>query len=156
MAEWARYFSIKVEVLYHRLEDGIPMEEAVKTQRRTNYKMVTIRGETRPLHYWAKVAGVSQSTFWQRIKMGWTEERLLLPLQRKKITAWNKTQSFEKWEAETGVPACTIWYRIRVSGLTPEQAMTMPIDKNLSSRFRSESEGQKPYQESRKTDLVGD
>jgi hypothetical protein len=59
---------------------------ATATEQQRNKRdnhVVTINGQSRCIGEWNKIAGLSKGTLNQRLKLGWPEDRLLIPSLRK-------------------------------------------------------------------------
>lgn len=109
-----------------RLLDGRSIEYAL-FGKRDGQASVTIDGVTRTIDGWCKRIGITRKAFYKRRKRG---NVLTAPAQKRKgVTAWGRTQYLREWEVECHIKTATIWHRINKLGMTPEQALTMPVDE---------------------------
>lgn len=60
----------------------VTLSEQANNKRNTIY--LTVHGETKTVAEWSKETGLSRATIRSRIKSGWTEEKILIPLTRRK------------------------------------------------------------------------
>ena len=94
-------------------------------KNRRGNRHITIDGVTKTLREWVKETGIPQSTFFNRLKHGWTGERLLAPsssTRDKPITIGDRTMTVAQFSRETGV--CPELIRSRIKrGWPPEQAI---------------------------------
>lgn len=131
----ARKYDKPASTVWNRLSQGHSVEYALFGYPQGQGR-VTINGVTRSIDGWSRIAKITAFSFYRRRRLYPNEpERWITPdTRRKGITAFKRTQSAREWEAETGINERTIWRRIAVTGLTPEQALTMPVDMRYSRR----------------------
>jgi len=57
-----------------------------KTQHRNrrDNRLATIHGATKTVAEWSEISGIANDTIWNRIKSGWSEDRLLQPSRNKR------------------------------------------------------------------------
>lgn len=99
LSEWSRISGVKSATISKRIEHGYPEEEWLipvytvyhtedcTDKRGSHFRYITINGVTNTLSEWEKISGLSRRTISARIKRGWSESDLLLPVgtQRSRI-----------------------------------------------------------------------
>lgn len=70
---------LEYETLRSRLRDGWDVDRAF-SEHKCNFiddtgDLITINGETHNITHWCKKTGISKSTYYRRIKRGWSVER---------------------------------------------------------------------------------
>lgn len=87
----------------------------------------------------SKTLGMHRSTIGKRIARGWDIADLAKPSQRKRlITAFNETKTFSQWCREKGICRGTLANRLDVLRMTPEEALTLPINENRSKNAKKQ------------------
>lgn len=78
--EWARIRGISEKRIDARLRRGASDSEAVAVDTRKGhppYRMLTFRGETKPIQQWAAELSISRGVIATRLSRGWSVERAL-------------------------------------------------------------------------------
>lgn len=85
-----------------------------QANNRTNNYMITINGITKNARQWADEYGIPDTTFWNRIKRGWTGEKLIQDQKQRLnlIEINDEIKSLAQWSKDTGIPESTIRNRI--------------------------------------------
>ena len=76
LKEWCEHYSVKYGIVLSRLSKGMSPLEALTTISRKhegNPKPVTINGVTEELLQWIDHYEISQSTYYKRLKKGWSQ-----------------------------------------------------------------------------------
>jgi len=101
------------------------VDSKAQTRNRRSNRIVIINGESRPLSEWAEIASLPLTTLANRLKNGWTGERLLAPsgsTRDRPLTINGENRTLAEWSRECGVGADVIWKRLQ-RGWTPEDAV---------------------------------
>lgn len=81
LSEWGRIKpnGLDYNTLRSRLRDGWDVETTFSTPKSTfddgTGDLITINGETHNVTHWCEKTGISKSTYYRRIKRGWSVER---------------------------------------------------------------------------------
>lgn len=82
LSEWGRIKpnGLGYEILRSRLRDGWDVEDAFTRPYTPNAldvrgTLITVDGETHNVSWWCNKTGIQKSTFYRRIKLGWSAER---------------------------------------------------------------------------------
>lgn len=104
-AEWAEEFGLSQGILYERLHDKWPLEDALLTpigKQRTNRLphgnslIITALGQSKPIKEWAVITGIKHKTIWHRIyQCNWSVEKALTT-----ATIWRGCRSPQRQAAE--------------------------------------------------------
>lgn len=87
----AKVVGIPESIIYKRLKQGMPPEEALTKPPKKRFKLLTFQGETLPAKEWAKRMGIGCYTFYRRLDAGWPIEKALTTPVR------NKSGSYKEW-----------------------------------------------------------
>lgn len=76
---WAKQLGLNAHSLEKRLAN-LPLDRAMNPKRISNHerksiRLLTAKGETKPLAVWARELGISHTSIIERIRRGWTIER---------------------------------------------------------------------------------
>lgn len=77
-----------------------------QSRNRRNLHLLTVGSITKSMGEWSELTGISVSTIWNRLKLGWTdEEAVTTPLvtRRKGIKRGERIRDHQPWCAEKGV-----------------------------------------------------
>lgn len=80
VVEWAEYFCVNYDNFRGRISRGYTVEEAIKPESKMKNKknhLITYKGKTQNITGWAKEIGVTRDTLYNRVRRGWTIERML-------------------------------------------------------------------------------
>jgi hypothetical protein len=88
ISDWAREYGHTPKALSQRLARGKWFLAALYIPpRNRTARFLTCDGLTLPLSKWSEITGIGYTTLWNRIKMGWTDEKIVkTPV--KKLTNW--------------------------------------------------------------------
>jgi hypothetical protein len=94
--------------------------------KRDNYP-ITINGVTKNVIQWANEYNIPDTTLWNRIKRGWTGEKLIQHQQKRLnlIEIKDEIKSLAQWSKDTDIPESTIRNRINAG---------WPIDNILTKQ----------------------
>jgi len=80
---WAAELGIDIKALFHRLNEGMPLERALTEPKILGSKArlsATVNGVTKTLLEWSAESGIKEGTLRNRLNNGWPQSRLLEPL----------------------------------------------------------------------------
>lgn len=80
VAEWAQELGLPPATLYHRLNEGLPIEQVLATGKRLTgrgHLMLSHNGKLQPLKAWARELKMAPSTIRKRLALGWEVEKAL-------------------------------------------------------------------------------
>ena len=100
-----------------------------QSRNRRNSKRVTLDGATKTVAEWSDVLGISDMTFYSRLRQGWSPERTLREATNSamsSVTYRGKTQNLHAWSRDLRVGYTTLLQRIAL-GWSIEQAFTKPV-----------------------------
>ena len=80
--EISKFYGIPEPTLRGRMKKGMSMREAV--YYKMPLKSITYHVETKTAAEWSKITGISKATLLDRIKRGYTEDEIFLPIQTKR------------------------------------------------------------------------
>lgn len=97
-------------------------------RNRSNNRLLTLNGETLPIAAWVDRTGFSLATLQGRVRMGWSDERVLTEPARARsgnrfLTVNGITKPLSAWCAELGLSATTVRNRLRKQGMTCAEAL---------------------------------
>lgn len=72
ITEWAQIVGINRETLYHRVQRGMSMAEAINRPGRDYRRRLTVNGVEMTVNQWAERMGVSVGTIYRRLRSGCT------------------------------------------------------------------------------------
>lgn len=112
------------------------VDAVVQGNNRSTNRLLTLDGVTQSVADWARELGVEYHVLANRVKAGWSDERILTqPLIPKKSHELNgEKHSFSEWEKITGISKGTLYGRCVLRGMSMEDAVK---DKNYSCRYLS-------------------
>lgn len=129
LKEWAKIYGIECRVLYNRLNDGMPIEEALSRPVRPMGKIIEHDGQAHTLIEWAEMLGVSYTTLYMRLRRGMTVAQAMNqkpPRRAQTITIDGQTLTVGQWAKRMGISRGAIYYRLR-RGYSPEEAVKMEV-----------------------------
>lgn len=97
-----------------------------QSSNRSDNRLLTINGETKPLFLWAESSGIDRSILKDRLKRNWSIERLFEATHDRShlITYNNKTQSMTEWARELDIHPTTLAVRL-FNGWSIEKAFSL-------------------------------
>lgn len=98
-------------------------EEQANNRRSNN--LLTFKGKTRNIAFWAKETGINQRTIRSRVsQLGWTAEKALTKNTRKNRILFHngKSMTLSQWASYVGIPKETLWSRLN-RGWSAERAL---------------------------------
>jgi len=104
-------------------------QEQRNNQRRS--RRITISGQTKTASEWCRIASLPEWTLWNRLRMGWPEERLLEPLAHTRknpprfITIKGETKTASDWEKAVNLPHGVV--RLRYAKGWAEHLLLAPL-----------------------------
>ena len=83
LAELARRYELNPATLTQRLDNGMPVKEAVLKRINFDSILIEIKGETKPLVEWCEQFDLPYKTIYARIHRGWdSKEALTKPIRK--------------------------------------------------------------------------
>lgn len=113
-------------------------QQAKNTRRN---RRVVIGSDSRCFSEWAKEAGVTPSTFTNRVEANWNEDHLLLPpIKAKQLELNGKKMTVHEWSAVLGMSPSALYERLSVGWTTEEALSTPPRPKTRQLTFRGKTQ----------------
>lgn len=132
----AKVFGVNYNTFLARLRNGVPLAEALDPHYMRAHRL-HYNGHQYTAQRLGIVLGLDDTTVQKRIAAGWEPDRLALPNQRRHyVTAWGRTKTLTAWSREKNISYTTLLRRLR-TGMTPEVALSMPVDPVSSKNSRA-------------------
>ncbi|MDR0721143.1 MAG: HNH endonuclease [Treponema sp.] len=99
------------------------------------YKYITLNGKTLSISGWCKELGISHSTYYKRLELGWAvEETLCGKYYRSQLYEYNgKKQRLTEWSKEIGIDARELSRRFK-NGWDIEKALSTVVNHTRSRK----------------------
>lgn len=121
-----------------RLRRGMSLKDALTPGYAAGYE-IPVGDEVYSAKRLSIALGFHEKTIGKRIALGWNFSDLTKPNQRKRlITAFNETKTFSQWCREKGICRGTLAHRLDVLHMTPEAALSLPVDEASSKNAKKQ------------------
>ena len=111
---------------------------SITTQARnkSDNLVITFRGKTQTAAEWTEELGINPSTFYSRIRKGWTFERVITEssIDKSLLIEFNgERKTIKEWALDLGLNISIIYQRLK-KGWTHEQVLTTPVRHKSNSK----------------------
>lgn len=117
-----------------------------QARNRRNSRLLTYRGETRPMVEWCELLGVSYGTVTTRLRLGWSAERALtsppdlsIKQTNRYLTFCGRTWTIREWSRRLGINASTIQKRLK-RGWPVERALTEGVSATTLAQLDADTD----------------
>lgn len=134
----AKRVGIPPSTVKSRLGRGMSLEEALTPGYAAGHK-IKFGERTYNAKELSKILGLHKATIGKRIRAGWQMDELPTQnLRNRMITAFGETKRFMQWSRERKIGKGTLAHRLDVLHMSPELALTLPIDESRSKNAKKQ------------------
>jgi len=126
----------------------VPVKEEKKERKiRSDARMLTYKGETKPIDAWAKQTGIDRTTISYRLNHGWSIKDTLEKKVRKNngMLEYNGIKKpIKAWAKQVGIKEKSLRTRL-YNGWTVEKALTTPVDSSKNWYAKKKAQAGKVF-----------